>query len=176
MIDEKKKSDAEGSEDAVLDKKPEEKKEVTASEKPAEGSSSEAKKEEPIEIRNVVVIDDSKALRRVLVKYLLTKFNCAIVECDNGKEGLLAVSEKNGDIQLILCDLMMPVMDGLTFLRNLKAMPGMQKIPVIFLTAKNDKDTVTKCAKAGANDFIIKPYELSTMAKKLDKYLKTKSS
>lgn len=174
MIDEKKKANAEGSENAAVDKNAEEKKDGAASEKPAEGSG-EAKKDEPIEIRNVVVIDDSKALRRVLVKYLLTKFHCAVVECDNGKEGLSAVSEKNGDVQLILCDLMMPVMDGLTFLRTLKSMPGMQKIPVIFLTAKNDKDTVTKCAKAGANDFIIKPYELSIMSKKLDKYLKTKS-
>jgi len=132
------------------------------------------KKEEVIELKNVLVIDDSKALRRVVVKYLQNKFYCNIVECDNGKEGLQSVTDKKGNFHLVLCDLMMPVMDGLTFLKSLKSMPGMQNIPVIFLTAKNDKDTVTKCAKAGANDFIIKPYDLATIAKKLDKYLKSK--
>lgn len=153
-----------------------EKKGEQTSEKSPEAGSEVKKEDEVIELKNVLVIDDSKALRRVVVKYLQTKFYCNIIECDNGKEGLQAITDKKGDIQLVLCDLMMPVMDGLTFLKSLKLMPGMQNIPVIFLTAKNDKDTVTKCAKAGANDFIIKPYDLATISKKLDKFLKSKST
>lgn len=160
---------------------PSEKKEVADNKKKVEATTEkksdaapETKKEEVIELKNVLVIDDSKALRRVVVKYIQTKFYCNVIECDNGKEGLQSITDKKGNFHLVLCDLMMPVMDGLTFIKSLKLMPGMQNIPVIFLTAKNDKDTVTKCAKAGANDFIIKPYDLATISKKLEKFLRAK--
>ena len=141
--------------------------------KAKEGSTE--KKDEVIENLNVLVIDDSKALRRVLVKYLQGKFYCTIFEADNGKDGLQVIAEKKGKVNLILCDLMMPVMDGLTFIKTIKANPALQNIPVIFLTAKNDKETVTKCIKLGASDFVVKPYDLAAISKKLSKFLTFKT-
>lgn len=141
-----------------------------------EGKESEKEsKDDVIDIKNVLVIDDSAALRRVLVKYVVNKFYCEVFEADNGKEGLTRIAEKSGNINLILCDLMMPVMDGMTFIRTYKANEKLKDIPVICLTAKNDKETVTQVIKLGACDFIVKPYDLGAVSKKISKYLTPKS-
>ncbi len=142
-----------------------EKKDATKSDEPAKR----------IETKNVLVIDDSVALRRILVKYVTNKFYCEVLEADNGKEGLLHIAERAGKIDLILCDLMMPVMDGMTFIRTYKANEKLKNIPVVCLTAKNDKDTVTQVIKLGASDFIVKPYDLGAVSKKISKYLTPKT-
>ena len=120
---------------------------------------------------NVLIIDDSKALRKAITRYIQHKFYCNIFEADNGKEGLQIIAEKKGNIKLILCDLMMPVMDGMTFMKTLRSNTALQGIPVIFLTAKNDSETVKKCISLGASDFIVKPYDLVAISKKITKFL-----
>lgn len=123
---------------------------------------------------NILVIDDSNALRRVLIKFLQSKFHCNIFEVEHGKAGLELIAKQKGNIHLVLCDLMMPVMDGMTFLTQIKAQPEYKDIPVVILTAKNDRDTVIKCINLGASDFIVKPYDLSSVLKKIERYIKTK--
>ena len=133
-------------------------------------------KKEEMALRNILVIDDSDALRRVLIKYLQIKFYCNLLEAENGKEGLRIVSSNKKKIDLILCDFMMPVMDGFSFMKMLKENTEYNKIPIIFLTSKNDKDTVTKCISQGASDFIVKPYELNSVSKKISKYITPRSN
>lgn len=139
-------------------------------------SKEDTEKKKAIELRNVLVVDDSAALRRALVRYLQVKFYCNLLEAENGQDALKKVYLKKMKIDLILCDLMMPVLDGITFLKKIKENSEYSKIPVIFLTSQNDKDTVTKCIVHGACDFIVKPYELNSISKKISKYLMPRSN
>ncbi|PCJ53784.1 MAG: hypothetical protein COA79_22495 [Planctomycetota bacterium] len=125
-------------------------------------------------VNDLLLIDDSNALRRVLAKYISNKFQCNVLEATDGKEGLEKVFNSENDIQLILCDLMMPIMDGFTFIRQIKLEEKYNLIPIICLTAKSDKKTVTTCIKLGAIDFIVKPYDLASVAEKINKFISKK--
>jgi CheY-like chemotaxis protein len=80
----------------------------------------------------------------------------------NGKEALAAI-EKDADIDLVLMDLMMPEMDGLTAIRAIRANGAYERMPIIALTAKAMPDDRRSCLEAGANDYIAKPIDVDKL-------------
>jgi CheY-like chemotaxis protein len=76
----------------------------------------------------------------------------------NGREALEHL-RKNPDVDLVLMDIMMPVMDGLQATRELRKQPQFARLPIIALTAKAMIDDREKCLEAGANDYIAKPLD-----------------
>jgi len=103
----------------------------------------------------VLVIEDEQLVRQV-VKRLLTIEGYEVIEAPYGQAGYqMAVSEKPN---IILLDLMMPVMDGFEVLRKLKSNPETRRIPVIILTAKIDAESERRCMRSGAMDYIKKPW------------------
>lgn len=121
---------------------------------------------------NVLIIDDSKALRRLLAELVSNKFSANIIEAENGKEGLAAVAALNGKIDLIFCDLDMPVMNGETFMKHMSVNEKLKSIPLICLTAATQKETIISCIQLGANEYITKPYNIADVTKKIEKFLK----
>ena len=85
----------------------------------------------------------------------------------NGKEALACLEKFQGSpntkIDLVLMDLMMPEMDGLTCVREIRKRPEWQKLPVIALTAKAMKDDQIQSMAAGANDYISKPLDVEKL-------------
>ena len=106
--------------------------------------------------RKLLVVDDSKLNRQVLAKMLADRYD--IIEAENGLQALDILSSGSSDISLILLDIVMPVMDGFTFLSIHKANPAISGIPVIVTTKYDDDDNEVKALSAGAADFITKPY------------------
>jgi len=80
----------------------------------------------------------------------------------NGREALEKVM-KDPDIELVLMDIMMPEMDGLTAMREIRKLPGMERLPIIALTAKAMSSDRQRCLDAGANDYISKPIEVDKL-------------
>ena len=103
----------------------------------------------------VLVIEDEQLVRQV-VNRLLTTEGYEVIEAPHGQAGYqMAVSDKPN---IILLDLMMPVMDGFQVLRKLKRNPETRRIPVIILTAKIDAESERRCMRSGAVDYIKKPW------------------
>jgi len=103
----------------------------------------------------VLVIDDEPVVRQ-LVNRLLSAEGYEVIEAPYGQAGYqMAVSEKPN---IILLDLMMPVMDGFEVLSKLKSNPETRPIPVIILTAKIDAESERRCMRSGAEDYIKKPW------------------
>ena len=103
----------------------------------------------------VLVIEDEQLVRQ-LVSRLLTAEGYEVVEAPYGQAGYqMAISEKPN---IILLDLMMPVMDGFQVLSKLKSNPETRRIPVIILTAKIDAESERRCMQSGAVDYIKKPW------------------
>ena len=103
----------------------------------------------------VLVIADDDVVRDVIMR-LLYRRGYEVVEAAFGQDGCSkAASEKP---QIILLDLMMPVMDGFEVLRKLKSNTATMSIPVIILTAKIDAESERRCMRDGALDYVHKPW------------------
>lgn len=115
--------------------------------------------------KNILTVDDERIIQKMMHK-LLTKHGYNVITANNGKEALnhLVVYE----IDLIILDIMMPVMDGYETLKMLRQMERTRMIPVIILTANANVKTFTRVIKMGADDFIAKPFDQGNLRRKLE--------
>lgn len=125
----------------------------------------------------ILVIEDNKDVRENLAE-LLELSGYEVDTAENGKVGVQRAKDYTPD--LILCDIMMPELDGYGVLRILSTTPSTASIPFIFLTAKSEKDDFRKGMGLGADDYITKPYDdvqlLDTITIRLQKSARLKTS
>ncbi len=101
----------------------------------------------------VLIVDDTEFYQKAYKTKLLSEGYITSV-ANNGVEALKALTADKPD--LILLDLMMPVMDGFKVLQTVKANPNLQNIPIIVFSAKGASEEISKALQAGANDFLVK--------------------
>ncbi|NOZ37715.1 MAG: fused response regulator/phosphatase [Gammaproteobacteria bacterium] len=111
-----------------------------------------------------LVVDDDMTNRFVLSEFLITS-GYEVIEAENGKQAIERYIEESPDI--IFMDVMMPVMDGLESSKQIKSMANMEFVPIIFLTAMTDSDTITRCTDAGGDDFLSKPINIVQLQAKI---------
>ncbi len=118
----------------------------------------------------ILVVDDSYEARQFLKLIIVNKFNCTVIEAENGQEALRRVyTEEPG---MILLDIMMPIMDGYEFLKILRADKRSARIPVIICSAINEKNTIKSFLEEGITDYMLKPFNLPLVCSKIDKVIK----
>ena len=107
-------------------------------------------------MKQCLIVDDSKVVRMVARK-ILEGLNFAIEEAENGKVAIDACRRRMPDA--ILLDWNMPVMSGIDFLRDLRKMDGGSDPIVVFCTTENDLSHIREAIGAGANEYIMKPFD-----------------
>ena len=105
-------------------------------------------------MRKILVIEDEPEMRRNIMT-LLRYNEYEPIEAENGRKGVELARREKPD--LILCDLMMPELDGYGVLETLQRDAGLAPIPFVFLTAKGDKDDLRSGMNLGADDYLTKP-------------------
>jgi CheY-like chemotaxis protein/CHASE3 domain sensor protein len=119
-------------------------------------------RDKAFEARRILVVDDD--MRNIFALTSALEQKGADVEvARNGVEALRKLEENPDGIDLVLMDIMMPEMDGLTATREIRKNPRWQKLPVIAVTAKAMKEDQEKALAAGANDYLAKPIELERL-------------
>jgi len=93
------------------------------------------------------------------------------LEASNGLEGLDVVAKNHQDIALIILDVNMPEMDGFEFLERIKANPEYQSIPVMMLTTESERGKIIQAIKAGAVNYICKPFKPEDLTVKITESL-----
>jgi len=116
----------------------------------------------------VLVVDDNEA-QRIIIGKLLTAENYNLLFARDGIEALNVLRKKRPD--LILMDIMMPNMNGMETMRRLKVIPYLSNTPVIMITGKSEGKVVVECMKAGAVDFVVKPFVHATLIDKIARAL-----
>ncbi|HPN93259.1 MAG: Alkaline phosphatase synthesis transcriptional regulatory protein PhoP [bacterium ADurb.Bin236] len=115
-----------------------------------------------MQVKKVLLIDDEKDIRTVADISLRRIGNFDVTLVENGKEGLSAAAAIRPDV--ILLDMMMPEMDGITVLKKLKENPETRDIPVIFMTARVRDKEKTEYEAHGAKGVIDKPFDPLSLA------------
>ena len=118
----------------------------------------------------VLIIDDNDDLRKILENLLSKKYE--VISAENGQEGLIKSKQYGPDI--ILADVMMPIMDGLSFTREVKSDKMLDHIPIVLLTAKADQESINEGLRAGAEGYLTKPFDDDEVLSRLDNLISLK--
>lgn len=122
---------------------------------------------------SVLIIDDSDTVREQIIKTLESvELFARYYEAEDGLDGFKKLLSSPVDI--ILCDLEMPRIDGFKFLSMLKSRPDLQDVPVIILTGMNDRELKIKGLEQGASDYITKPFDPEELVARVKVHLKIK--
>jgi PleD family two-component response regulator len=105
----------------------------------------------------VLIVDDDEGQRIILSRLLKRKMACEIFQAENGLEGLKQIEKENPEV--VFLDVSMPVMNGEETLEAIRSDPSTAKMPVIILTALNDKKSVGKLIEKGISDYLLKPLD-----------------
>ncbi|KAA2235713.1 response regulator [Salinarimonas soli] len=115
-------------------------------------------------MKHCLIVDDSAVIRKV-ARRILEGLGFRASEAEDGEQALLACRGEMPDA--ILLDWNMPVMDGYEFLKQLRLLPGGEAPKVVFCTTENDVAHIARAMRAGANEYIMKPFDKEIMTAKL---------
>ena len=122
--------------------------------------------------RRLLLVDDDMRNLFALSKVLRAK-GIDVVMAQDGRKALDTL-DKDTDIELVLMDIMMPVMDGYETMREIRAKPAVARVPIIALTAKAMRGDREKCLEAGANDYLSKPIDVDRLLSMIRVWLPAK--
>jgi two-component system, chemotaxis family, chemotaxis protein CheY len=106
--------------------------------------------------KSILAVDDSGSLRQMVV-FSLMAAGYKVTEAIDGQDGLEKAKKQVFD--LVLTDQNMPRMDGLSFIRNLRTMTSYEKVPILMLTTESSDEMKAKGRAAGANGWLVKPFD-----------------
>ena len=114
-------------------------------------------------MRTCLIIDDSRIIRKV-ARRIVEDMGFEVQEAADGAEALAVCGSAMPDA--VLVDWNMPVMDGLTFLQRLRASEGGERPKVLFCTIENEIDRITEALNAGADEYVMKPFDGDILSSK----------
>jgi len=116
--------------------------------------------------KTILVVDDSASLRQV-VKMALTSTGYTVLEAADGKAALAMLDGRS--IQMAICDVNMPVLNGIEFVKACKALPGYKFMPIMMLTTESQNAKMEEGKAAGVRAWMTKPFAPTQLVKAVDK-------
>ena len=118
--------------------------------------------------KTLLIIDDEPAIRLILEHYFASEYE--VVLTANGQEALDWLHQGNY-ADAIVADYEMPVLNGLDFIRELRALPAHENVPLLILSATDETSKKIICLKAGADDYLVKPFNPEELEIRIQKVL-----
>jgi two-component system chemotaxis response regulator CheY len=116
--------------------------------------------------KRILTIDDSKTIRDMLA-FTLGRAGYEVIQAEDGRKGLEAVA--GGTFDVIITDINMPVMDGIAFIREARALASCKATPILVLTTETSDEKKTQARAAGATGWIVKPFDPAKLLAVIDK-------
>jgi two-component system chemotaxis response regulator CheY len=112
-----------------------------------------------------LVVDDSRTVRAIIGK-ILRELGLEVVEAANGREGLVQINQPPG-VELVLVDWNMPEMNGLDFIKAVRADRAFDAVRIMMVTTETEQEQVLRALAAGANEYLMKPFTKEILVAKL---------
>lgn len=119
----------------------------------------------------ILVVEDDPSLRRLMTKQLEAN-GFSVVTANNGLDGLMVLEKDKPDA--IVCDVSMPELDGLEFVKGLKSRDETRHIPVIFVTGNQDPGQMVNGINVGARYYLTKPFDMNELIWKVKRVITDK--
>ena len=116
-------------------------------------------------MKRILIIDDSAVVRKAM-RRILEQLDYAVEEAPDGAVALARVMAE-APYDAVLCDIDMPVMDGLQFVSSLREMPNVPQPPIVMCSSHNSFARITEALERGANEYIMKPFDGDIVGEKL---------
>ncbi len=113
-----------------------------------------------------LIIDDSRAMRRIL-RQIVEPLGFHILEAGDGQEGLERLEQYHPDVELTLVDWNMPVMNGLEFVKAVRADDQYQQMKIAMVTTETEPAQMARALMAGVDEFVMKPFTYEILIEKL---------
>ncbi|MDH5613046.1 MAG: response regulator [Gammaproteobacteria bacterium] len=118
--------------------------------------------------KQILIVDDSASLRQV-VSITLENAGYDVIDAEDGAKALDLLDGKK--VHLVICDVNMPVMDGITFVKKVKQMPNYRFLPIIMLTTESRESRKLEGQAAGAKAWVVKPFQPEQMLAAVSKLI-----
>ena len=120
---------------------------------------------------SILVVEDDEHIADLL-KFLLERQGYDVTVCLDGRAARAFIDTLSDVPCLILLDVMLPFIDGFELVRLLRATPALATVPIVMLTAKTMESDIVRALDAGANDYIVKPFQPNELMARVRRYLK----
>ncbi|MDE7168929.1 MAG: response regulator [Mucispirillum sp.] len=117
----------------------------------------------------IITVDDSSTMRRIIKNTLQKLGFDSVLEAGNGVEGLEVMSKNKVD--MIVTDWNMPEMDGLSFVKAVRAKDEYKDLPILMITTEAAKEDILTALRSGVNNYVVKPFTPETLQEKVFKLL-----
>lgn len=117
----------------------------------------------------ILIVDDSVTMRKIIAKSLASSGYDDIVEAGDGADAM----SKMAGVNLVLLDWNMPVMDGLSFVKEARQSPVFGNVPIVMVTTEGAQKEVLAALKEGVTDYVVKPFKPDVLIQKVDSILKS---
>ncbi|MBP2028978.1 two-component system chemotaxis response regulator CheY [Acetoanaerobium pronyense] len=114
----------------------------------------------------ILSIDDSAVVRKI-IKGAVDVIEFDLVEASDGYEGLEILKKYSDEIKLVLLDWNMPGLSGIEVLKEIKEDENLKSIPVMMVTTESEKENIVKAIKLGASHYVIKPFAMEELTRKI---------
>jgi len=121
----------------------------------------------------ILVVEDDDHISQIL-KFMLERQGWRTLIASDGLAARKLIEEGQDRPALILLDVMLPYVDGFELVRIVRATAGWENIPIVMLTAKNMERDIVRALDAGANDYIVKPFQPNELLARIRRFLKEK--
>lgn len=122
----------------------------------------------------ILVVEDDDHISQIL-KFMLERQGWRTLLAADGLAARKLLEEGTERPRMILLDVMLPYVDGFELVRDIRAKAGWEDIPIVMLTAKNMERDIVRALDAGANDYIVKPFQPNELLARIRRFLKDKA-
>jgi|SRR5450830_1097 len=119
--------------------------------------------------QHFLVVDDFSTMRRIVMGLLKELDYTKMTDADDGSSAWKLLEAGTVPVSFVITDWNMPVMDGLTLLKKIRETPKFAHLPVLMITAEAKKENIVMAAESGADGYIVKPFNATTLNEKIEK-------